>query len=66
VYLEPHPGYFVQGLYPLSRLVLVYVNEINLGLASGFATFLTGNEGQKIVLENKLGPATVPVRIISN
>lgn len=66
VYLEPHPGYFVQGLYPLSRLILIYVNEINLGVASGFATFLTGNEGQKLVLNNKLGPATVPVKIISN
>lgn len=65
-YLEPHPGYFVQKLYPLSRLILIYMNEINLGLASGFASFLTGNEGQKLVLENKLGPATVPVRIISN
>ncbi len=66
VYLEPHPGYFVQRLYALSRLILIYVNEINLGLASGFATFLTGNEGQKIVLDNRLGPATVPVKIISN
>jgi phosphate transport system substrate-binding protein len=66
VYLEPHPGYFVQRLYPLSRLFLIYINEINLGLASGFATFLTGNVGQKIVLDNKLGPATVPVKLISN
>jgi phosphate transport system substrate-binding protein len=66
VYLEPHPGYFVQRLYPLSRLMIIFVNEVNLGLASGFASFLTGNEGQKIVLNNKLGPATVPVKLISN
>ncbi|NWF87908.1 MAG: substrate-binding domain-containing protein [Ignavibacteriaceae bacterium] len=66
VFLEPHPGYFVQKLYPLSRMILIYVNEINIGLASGFATYLTGNEGQKLVLENNLGPAAVPVRIISN
>jgi len=65
VYLEPHPGYFVQRLYPLSRLLLVYVNEINVGLASGFASFLTGNDGQKIALSNNLGPAAVPVRIKS-
>lgn len=66
VYLEPHPGYFVQKLYPLSRLLVIFINEINIGLASGFATFLTGNVGQQIVLENKLGPATVPVKIVSN
>lgn len=66
VYLEPHPGYFVQRMYPLSRLMVIFVNEINLGLASGFASFLTGNEGQRIVLNNKLGPATVPVKLISN
>jgi hypothetical protein len=46
-------------LYPLSRLLLVYVNEINVGLASGFASFLTGNDGQKIALSNNLGPAAV-------
>ena len=66
VYLEPHPGYFVQNLYPLSRLIRIYIHEPNLGLASGFASFLTGNEGQRIVLSSKLGPATVPVRIRSN
>lgn len=63
-YLEPHPGYFVQRLYPLSRTCVIFLNEVNIGLASGFATFLTGNDGQKIVLENNLGPAAVPVKVV--
>lgn len=63
-YFEPHPGYFIKNIYPLSRMVYIFLNEIKQGIASGFATFLTGNEGQKIVLEEKLGPAAVPVKLI--
>ncbi|NUN07690.1 MAG: substrate-binding domain-containing protein [Ignavibacteriaceae bacterium] len=63
-YLEPHPGYYVQDLYPLTRLCVIYLTEINIGLASGFTSYLTGNLGQKFVLDNKLGPATVPVKVV--
>jgi phosphate transport system substrate-binding protein len=63
VYYEAHPGFLVQSLYPMTRQCVIFLREINNGLASGFATFLTATEGQKIVLEQRLGPATVPVRI---
>lgn len=63
-YLEPHPGYYVQGIYPLTRLCVICLTESNIGLASGFTAFLTGNFGQKFVLDNKLGPATVPVEVV--
>ncbi len=63
-YYGPYQGYFVNGAYPLTRTAIILLNEIGLGVASGFATFLTSNEGQKIVADNELGPATVPVKLI--
>lgn len=62
-YYLPHPGYFVNNEYPLRRTCIILINEVGLGVASGFASFITSSEGQKIVLQNKLGPATVPVRL---
>lgn len=65
-YYEPIPGYLVNGKYPLVRIGYIFINEIGLYVASGFATFITSTDGQKIVLKNNLGPATVPVRIRVN
>lgn len=62
-YFEPHPGYLCNGSYPLAKLCYIFINEATLGVAGGFGTFLTANEGQKIVLKQNLGPATVPVNI---
>jgi phosphate transport system substrate-binding protein len=62
-YFEPHQGFLINGSYPLSKLCYVFINEVYTGVAGGFATFLTGNEGQQIVLKQKLGPAAVPVNL---
>ena len=62
-YYEPIPGYLVNGSYPLVRTCYILINEIGVYVASGFASFLTSTEGQKIVLKNNLGPATVPVKL---
>lgn len=62
-YFPAHPGFYVQELYPLTRLIYIYLTEVNIGTASGFATFLTGNIGQKAALDRNFGPAAVPVRI---
>lgn len=62
-YYLPHPGYFVNDEYPLRRTCIILINEVGLGVASGFASFITSSDGQKIVLKNNLGPATVPVRL---
>jgi len=63
-YYEPLAGYLVNGSYPLVRTTYIFLNEIGIGVASGFTTFLTSNEGQKVVMKNDLGPATVPVKLI--
>lgn len=62
-YYEPHPGYFVNGEYPLMRANVILINEVGLYVASGFTSFLTSTDGQKIVLKNNLGPAAVPVKL---
>ena len=62
-YFEPHKGFLVNGSYPMSKLCFIFTNEIVTGVGGGFATFLTGNDGQRLVLKQNLGPATVPVRL---
>ena len=63
-YYEPLPAYLVNGSYPLTRTTYIFLNEVGLHVASGFTTFLTGNQGQRLVMKNDLGPATVPVKLI--
>lgn len=62
-FYEPIPGYLVNGSYPLVRTTYIILNEVGLKVGSGFTAFLTSYEGQKIVLKNNLGPATVPVKL---
>ncbi len=62
-YYTPHPGYLVKNDYPLKQTVYIYLNELEMTPASGFTTFLTSYEGQKIALGQNLAPAAVPVKI---
>jgi ABC-type phosphate transport system substrate-binding protein len=62
-YYSPHPGYVFKGLYPLKQTIYIYLNELEMTPASGFTTFLTSYEGQKIALQQNLAPAAVPVKI---
>ncbi len=62
-YFTPHPGFVYKKYYPLWQTVYIYLNEIILTPASGFTTFLTSYDGQKIALAENLAPAAVPVRI---
>lgn len=61
-YYEPIPGYLSNGDYPLIRSCYIFLNEIGILVGNGFATFITSYVGQKIVLEQGLGPATVPIK----
>lgn len=65
LYYKPYVAYLVTQSYPLVRTTTIFINDIGIGLASGFATFLTSYEGQKIVSQNNLGPATVPVKMVN-
>lgn len=62
-YYIPHPGYVLKNYYPLKQMVYIYLYDISITPASGFATFLTSYEGQQIVFKQNLAPAAVPVKI---
>ena len=64
-FYQPHQAYMINGSYPLTRTIYALTNEIGLGLASGFVTFMTSYPGQEIVKNNNLGPAAIPVKLTS-
>lgn len=66
VYYIPHPAYFIHGDYPLTVKIYVFINEKQFGVATGFTSFLTSTEGQKVVLSENLAPGTVPVKLVSH
>ncbi len=61
--VEPIPGYLYRGDYPLRRMIYLYVWQDKTDPAAGFASFLCGNEGQKLFLEYNLAPVINPVRL---
>ncbi len=63
-YFPPAQAYIYQGFYPLRSSIYIYTNIQSVGLASGFVSFVTSVQGQQVVLNNKLVPSTMPVRII--
>lgn len=63
-YFSPAQAYVYRKHYPLRASVYIYSNIQSVGLASGFVSFAMSIQGQKIVMNNKLVPATMPVRII--
>ncbi len=64
LYYDPYVAYLISQTYPMVRTTAIIINDPAIGVASGFATFLTSYEGQKIVSKNNLGPATVPVKMV--
>jgi phosphate transport system substrate-binding protein len=63
-YVQPYQGYLAQGTYPLKREVFIISREARAGLGTGFASFITGDKGQRIILKSGLVPASMPVRIV--
>jgi ABC-type phosphate transport system substrate-binding protein len=64
LYYDPYVAYLISQTYPLVRTTAIIINDPAIGVASGFASFLTSYEGQKIVSKYNLGPATVPVKMV--
>lgn len=65
-FFRPHPAYVYRHYYPLSRTLYLYTKNLGRGVGLGFASFLKGNEGQKIFTVNGLVPATRKVRLVRN
>ncbi len=62
--VDPIPGYVYRGDYPLRRMLYVINGSRTQGLGAGFMAFLTGNEGQRILLNSNLVPAINPVKLV--
>lgn len=60
----PYQAYIAQRQYPLTRDLFIVSREARTGLGTGFASFVAGDKGQRIILKSGLIPATMPVRII--
>ncbi len=63
-YYKPSQSNLAMGLYPFSRSLYVINCEPRNGLGIGFASFVAGERGQKIVLKSGLLPDSIPPREI--
>lgn len=63
-YCKPYQGYIADRSYPFCRDVFMVSRETFSGLGTGFASFVAGDQGQRIILKSGLVPATMPIRLI--
>lgn len=61
-FYKPNQNDLAQGLYPLTRSLYIINCEGGPGLGTGFASFLAGEKGQRIVLQSGLMPDSLPPR----
>jgi len=62
---KPIQGNIALKQYPLWREVKIVSREARAGLGTGFASFVAGDQGQRIILKGGLVPARVPLRIVN-
>jgi phosphate transport system substrate-binding protein len=63
-YVGLHQAYIANGTYPLTMDVYIMSTDYGMNLSVGFTAWLLSYDGQKVVLNSGLVPATQPVRII--
>jgi len=64
LFRRPYQAYIANSEYPFRRPVYYINREVGTRLATGFASFIAGEKGQRIVLKSGLVPATVPIRMV--
>ena len=64
-YYKPNQASLGAGLYPLKRSIYVLNYQGFAGLGTGFASFVVGDVGQRIVLRSDLLPIAIPDRTIN-
>lgn len=64
-YYEPSQNNIAEGKYPLTRDLFIINCQGYSGLGMGFASFVAGDIGQRIVLKSGLLPSSVPGRKIN-
>jgi phosphate transport system substrate-binding protein len=63
-YSMPDQGSIYDKSYPFTRKIYLVSRETFSGLASGFVSWFSAEQGQRIVLKSGLVPATMPIRIV--
>jgi len=63
-YFLPVQGSIYDKTYPFSRKINLVSRESFSGLGSGFVSWFSSEQGQRIVLKSGLVPATMPIRLI--
>ena len=63
-FYKPYQAYIQLNNYPFCRNVYIISREARAGLGTGFASFVAGDKGQRIILKAGLIPAIAPVRIV--
>jgi phosphate transport system substrate-binding protein len=63
-FYKPFQAYIALKQYPLLRDVNIISREGRNGLGTGFASFVAGDKGQRMIRLMGLLPATMPIRII--
>ena len=61
-FYKPDQNTLALGLYPLTRSLYIINCQGGPGLGTGFASFLAGEQGQRIVLKSGLLPDSIPSR----
>lgn len=64
-YYKPDQNDIALELYPLTRSLYIINCEGGAGLGTGFASFIAGERGQRIVLKSGLLPDSIPSRQIN-
>jgi phosphate transport system substrate-binding protein len=64
-YTRPYQGYIADGSYPFKRPIYIVSRELGTRLGTGFASFVAGEKGQRIVLRSGLVPAYGVVRLVN-
>ena len=63
-YFQPYQSYLALKYYPFTREVWINSREPRHGLGTGFASFVAGDKGQRVILKSGLLPATMPIRVV--
>lgn len=63
-FYRPYQAYIYDKSYPFIREVYAINRETFTGLGSGFIQFISGEQGQRIVLKMRMVPSTMPIRLV--
>lgn len=62
---KPYQAYLLDKMYPFTRSVYLINCEPRSGLATGFASFVASDKGQRIILKSGIVPAVAPARVVN-